>query len=212
MSCRVLLVEDHAMVATAFGAILGAESDIDLVATAATIEEAVALAAEHVPDLVVADQRLPDGEITDHIPHILEAAPGSAVLVVTGLPTEQAFVAAMDAGARGYVSKSQQMGEFLEAVRRVAAGATVIAPDLVPTLVRRSGARRDDRSSLTPRELQILQQLALGRGTGAIAAELSLSANTVRNHVSHLTLKLGAHSRLEAVSIGTRLGLVAPPA
>lgn len=199
------------MVATALGAILRAESDIELIGTVGTIDDAMEMATEQAPDLIVTDQRLPDGEVTGHIPRLLEAAPGCAVLVVTGLPTEQAFIAAMDAGARGYVSKSQEMGEFLDAVRRVGAGATVVAPDLLPTLVRRSGARRDDRSSLTPRELQILQQLALGRGTSAIASELALSANTVRNHVSHLTLKLGAHSRLEAVSIGTRLGLVAPP-
>lgn len=197
------------MVAAAIGNVLGGEADIDLVATAGDLAEALDVVGRLRPDVIVADQHLPDGQVTDHITDLLMAAPGAAVLVLAGLPTEQAFLTAMDAGAAGFVSKAQPMGEFLDAVRQVSAGATVVAPSLLPSLVRRINGGTD-RSALTTRELQILQHLAAGRSTSRIATELALSPNTIRNHVSNLHFKLGAHSRLEAVSIGTRLGLVAP--
>ena len=207
----MVLLEDHLMVATALGAVLEAEPDLEFRGTAATIEAAGALVASARPDIIVSDHQLADGEVIDHIPDLLERAPGARLLVVTGLPTEQAFVAAMDAGAAGFVSKAQPVDEFIDAVRRVGAGDTVVAPSLLPSLVRRiNGAV--DRRALTGRELEILQQLAAGRSTAQIAGVLVLSPNTVRNHVARLSQKLGAHSRLEAVSIGVRRGLIAPTA
>ena len=207
----MVLIEDHVMVATALGGVVSAETDLVLRGTAGTIEDGIDLARRVRPDVIVADHRLPDGEITDHVGRLFAAAPLSRVLVMAGLPTEQALLAAMDAGATGFICKSQPMDEFLDAVRRVGHGETVVAPSLLPCLVRRLGGGTD-RGALTGRELEILQRLAGGRGTSQIAADLSLSPNTVRNHVSHLTAKLGAHSRLEAVSIGIRRGLIAPAA
>jgi DNA-binding NarL/FixJ family response regulator len=207
----VVLVEDHAMVATALAGVLDAQSDIELQGVAGTIAEALDIVAARRPDVVIADHRLPDGDSTDAVGALLAAAPSAAVLVVAGLPTEQAFLNAMDAGATGFVSKSQPMDEFIDAVRRVGTGETVVAPSLLPALVRRIHGGVD-RRTLTPRELDVLQHLAHGRSTSQVAAVLGLSPNTVRNHVANLSVKLGAHSRLEAVSIGVRRGLIAPTA
>jgi two-component system response regulator DevR len=207
----IVLIEDHVMVATALGGVLSGEPDLVLRGTAGTIDAGLELVRRARPDVIVADHRLPDGEITDHVRRLLAAAPLSRVLVMAGLPTEQALLTAMDAGASGFICKSQPMDEFLDAVRRVGHGETVVAPSLLPCLVRRLGGATD-RGALTARELEILHHLAAGRGTSQIAAALALSPNTVRNHVAHLTAKLGAHSRLEAVSIGIRRGLIAPAA
>lgn len=204
----VVLIEDHDMVATALGAVIGGQPDLCFRGVAGTIDAAVELVGRVQPDVVVADHRLPDGEITERLRDLFAAAPMARLLVMTGAPTEQALLAAMDAGATGFICKSQAMDEFLDAVRRVGAGETVVAPSLLSWLVRRISGT-SDRGALTGRELEILQQLAAGRGTSQIAGSLALSPNTIRNHVSHLTAKLGAHSRLEAVSIGVRRGLIA---
>lgn len=204
----VVLLEDHLMVATAIEAVLHDERDIEVRGVAASAAEGTNLARSVQPDVIVSDHQLADGEVTDRIADLVAVAPATRVLVMAGLPTEQAFVHAMDAGAAGFVSKAQSMPELLDAVRRVAAGETVVSPGLLPSLVRRIGGTVD-RQALTCRELDILQRLAAGGSTSQIASALALSPNTVRNHVSHLSRKLGAHSRLEAVSIGVRRGLIA---
>lgn len=199
------------MVADAFAAVFRRERDIDVVEVAATVAGGLEAAGHHRPDVVLTDLCLPDGVITDHLRDLLLASPGSGVLVVTGAPTEKALLDALDGGARGFVDKGGPVGDLVDAVRRIAIGELVVSPALAPMLLSHlaDGPGRS-RDALTRRELAVLQLLARGRSTASIAADLHLSANTVRNHIANLMPKLRTHSRLEAVSEATRRGLISP--
>ena len=208
---RVVMIEDHGMVAAALGGVLQVEPDLDVVAVATSIAEGVEALARHRPDVVITDLHLADGVVTDHLAELRGAAPGCRVMLLTGAPTEKALLDAIDGGATGFVDKSRPVEEFVQAVRRVARGELVVSPELSHVLVARfRGERNHDQGALTRRELEVVQLLARGASTDAIADALCLSAHTVRNHVARVLLKLRAHSRLEAVSEASRRGLISP--
>ena len=206
---RVVMIEDHGMVAAALGGVLRAEPDLDLVAIATSLAEAAEVVTRQRPDVVVTDLHLTDGVATDHLDVLRASSPGSRVMILTGCPTEKALLDALDGGATGFVDKSQPIEEFVQAVRRVAGGELVVSPALAPVLLARvGGGRHHDHASLTRRELEVLEMLARGASTDAIATAMCLSAHTVRNHIARVLMKLRAHSRLEAVSEGSRRGLI----
>lgn len=207
---RVLLVEDHEMVATAFSAVIDLHADLDLVAVASTLDDGVARARSIRPDVIITDLHLPDGDATSRIGEMIDGDPDCRVLVLTALPTERALVEMLDAGGSGILDKTQPMSDLIDAVRRVAAGELVVTRALVPALAARASGRSTapDRSSLTRRELEILEHLADGLNTREIADALMLSTNTVRNHVSHVLTKLDVHSRLAAVSEAMKQGII----
>lgn len=208
---RLVMIEDHEMVAAALGGVLRSHPDLDLVERAPTIALGVTAAGRHRPDVVITDLRLTDGIVTDHLGALHRASPDSRILLMTGAPTEKALMDALDDGVTGFLDKTRPLEEFVEAIRRVAAGELVVSPTLAPALVAHLGAgRRPARGMLTRRELEVLQELANGRSTSSIAEALSLSANTVRNHIAAAMAKLAAHTRLEAVTEATRRGLIAP--
>jgi DNA-binding NarL/FixJ family response regulator len=208
---RVLVVEDHEMVATALEAALGQDPRLRVVGIASRIGDALTLVAEHRPDVVVTDLRLDGVEIADQLPRFAELVPGIRLLVVTGWATERTLFDCLDHGAHGFLAKSQRLDELVDAVVRVSLGETVVAPPLLPALVRRTSPRTGkDRAELTPRELEVLQLLGEGAGTKEMADRLSVSPNTIRNHVRALLAKLGATTRLEAVTIARRMDLIAP--
>ena len=208
---RLVLVEDHEMVANALGGVLQAQPDLELVATAATIAAGVTAVAAHRPDVVVTDLRLTDGLITDHLADLQSGSDGPHVLIITGAPTEKALLDALAAGVTGFIAKAQAIPDLIDAVHRVARGEIAVAPELLHVLVDRIDRGRDGHASaLTRREVEVLQCLAAGQSTEDIAQQLHLSQNTIRNHVSRILLKLDAHSRLEAVSEATRRGIISP--
>ncbi len=207
---RILLIEDHEMIATAIGGALRAQDGLEIVGTSTTAADGVAAAHRLRPLLVVTDLRLPDGDITERIPDLLASSPSCRVLVFTGAPSERALIGAMNAGAEGFLDKSQPMSDLVAAVRQVARGQVVVAPALMPSLMTHLGCSRQRRPTLTLRELQILEHLADGVATGDVADRLCISANTVRNHVSRILLKLGVHSRIAAISEATQRGLISP--
>ncbi len=209
---RVLVVDDHEMVGAALTAALALEPSIEVVGIAADGAHATGLARRHQPDVVVTDFQLRDEQATDFFDDFRAAADGCAILVLTGWPTERSMLLALDAGATGFLSKDQPMEALADGVRRVAAGEMVVAPSLVSVLARRSTATRTDRLQLSRRELEILDQLSGGADTATVAAALGISPHTVRNHVARLMVRLGTHSRLEAVSEAVRRGIIAPPA
>ncbi len=209
---RVLVVDDHEMVGAALTAALALEPSIEVVGLASDGAHATGLARQHQPDVVVTDFQLRDEQAPDFFDAFRAASDGCAILVLTGWPTERSMLLALDAGAAGFLSKDQSMEALVDGVRRVAAGEMVVAPALVPVLARRSTMTRPDRRQLSRRELEILDQLAGGADTAAVAAELGISPHTVRNHVARLMVRLGCHSRLEAVSEAVRRGIITPPA
>lgn len=210
---RIVLIEDHDMVAAALGSVLASEDDFELVERATTLSAGFDAVGRHRPTVVITDLRLPDGVVTERLHELQERAPEAEILVYTGAPSEQAAMAAFEADVRGFVSKTQRIDDLIDAVRRVARHETVVAPELLPVLVARlDPARVGTGVTLTRREIEILHELARGRGTSAIAGQLHLSANTIRNHISRILSKLRVHSRLEAVSEASRRGIIAPVA
>ncbi len=207
---RVLVVDDHEMVGAALDAVLARDPDLTVVGLAADGAEATELARRHQPDVVVTDFQLRDGQSPEWFDRIRAAADGCSILVLTGWATERSLLVALDAGASGFLSKEQPMDALVDAVHRVSAGEVVVAPQLVSVLARRSTSGPRDRRRLSDRELEILDQLARGADTAAMASALCISPHTVRNHVSRLMMRLGAHSRLEAVSEAVRQGIIAP--
>lgn len=212
---RAIVVDDHDLVGAAIAGSLGELDGFAVAGVATTIEAGVALAARAAPDLVVTDLRLPDGEVTDHLDRFRAAAPDARVLVLSGIATEQTLLAALRAGADGFVAKTQPMAQLVDAARRVVAGELVFPGSYVRRLLEHGqvvAPRRRSGPRLTPREIDVVQLLALGLSTTDVAQELALSVNTVRNHLAAAMQKLGVGSRLAAVAEAIRLGIVTPPA
>ena len=204
----VLIVEDHEMVATGFSAVLNAEPDMEVVGWARTAGEGLGIARELKPDVVLMDYRLPDADGASTAAKLRADLPGIAVLLVTGVETEAAVAAALDAGCAGFVSKGRGVAELAGAIRAAAAGAAVFPTELLASVARHGRDSGVTGHDLTAREREVLQMLAEGRGTADIAAALVVSMHTVRNHVRNILTKLDARTKLEAVVVAARSGLV----
>ncbi|WP_433262285.1 response regulator [Actinosynnema sp. CS-041913] len=204
---RVLLVEDHDMVAEAIGLALQRSDDVRVVATVRSAAAALAAAGQHRPDVVVLDRRLPDGDGIAAIAGLREL--GAQVLVLTGEATSSIAARVVDEGGAGLVLKSSGLEELADAVRRVADGEAVFDGSLLAGVLNRlTGRVSATGASLTARERETLSLLADGASTDEIGRRLGVARNTVRNHVQRVLDKLGARSKLEAVSIARREGLV----
>jgi DNA-binding NarL/FixJ family response regulator len=202
---RVVLVEDHDMVAEAMTLAMERADDIEIVARARSIATALTEVSRCSPDVVLLDRRLPDGDAIDAIGALSEA--GARVLVLTGEATSTVAARVAEAGGSGLVLKSAGLDELEEAVRRVADGEVVFGPEfLAGVLSRLTGRTRS--ATLTARERQALGLLADGASTAEVAKRLGVAVNTARNHVQRVLEKLGARSKLEAVAIARREGLL----
>ncbi|HEX8868448.1 MAG TPA: response regulator transcription factor [Lentzea sp.] len=203
---RVVLVEDHDMVAEAIGLALE-RAGFDVVARATTVAAALVGVRRGRPDVVVLDRRLPDGDGTALIPALVKG--GAKVLVLTGEATASVAARIAEAGGSGLILKSARLEELVNAVRRVADGEAVFDPKLLAGVFDRlTGRITVAGSSLTARERETLLLLADGVGTDQISSRLGVARNTARNHVQRVLDKLGASSKLEAVSIARREGLL----
>lgn len=213
----VVLVEDHTSYAQALAAVIELTDDVAVVGHAASAEEAVLQLAQHRPDVVVVDLDLPGAGGVDVLDEVRGRGAGTAAVVLTALTEEAELGRAVEAGAAAVLHKSVDVTELLDVVRRVAGGATVLAAGPTSAWLRALAAERERtwmartiRDALTPRETEILQLLAEGHGSTAIAARLVISAETVQTHVRNLLGKLGVGSRLEAVALALRMGIVDP--
>lgn len=206
---RVLLVDDHQMFCELLRDLLE-RNGIDVVAAEGAVASGVASAREHRPDVVLLDFELPDGNGVDAAKQILAETPSTAVVMLTGSDNEDTLMAAIDAGCTGFVTKSNAVRDVVSAVRSASEGESLISAQMLARILPRlrRGAGRSSGSALTPRELDVLRLMAEGLTNSAIAARLVLSTHTVRNHVQAILEKLGAHSKLEAVAIAAREGLV----
>jgi DNA-binding NarL/FixJ family response regulator len=201
-------VEDHDMVAEALQLALDRADGITVVGRARSRAEAVADAREHEPDVVVLDRRLADGDALGVIAEL--GSGGARVLVLTGDATPSVAVQVAKAGGAGLLLKSSQLGALESAVRDVASGGVVFDPELLPEIFDRLSGRLPARGAeLTARERETLDLLAEGATTEEIGERLGVSRNTTRNHVQRVLEKLGARSKLEAVAVARREGLLA---
>ena len=208
---RVLIVEDHPMVAEGLSQVLAAVDDIVVVGTAATVAEGFRRACAEKPDVAVFDQTLPDGRGTDLAGRLQDELPELAVVIMSALSEESLVADVVDSGCAGLVSKGKGASELIRAVRAAAAGETFLSADAVRHLAARR-AGRHPAADLTKREIEVLQCLADGLSNEAIGRRLYLSTNTVGNHLQRVMLKLDAHSKLEALVVALRRGIVDPPA
>src|SRR3954452_14533397 len=191
---RVLVVDDHEMVASSVALALTQEPDIEVVGTVGTLAGARSRVAIDPPDVVLLDHRLPDGLGVDEIPRLKGLAPSAKVVVVTAVTDDATLVAATEAGCSGFLLKTGKVEDLVAAVRAAAAGEVLVSPALLSRLLPRlHRARSGLGSDLTPRELEVLALIAEGLGNAAIAKRLAVSVNTVRNHVANLLAKLGVH-------------------
>jgi DNA-binding NarL/FixJ family response regulator len=207
-SVRVLLVEDHAMVARGIEAALAEEVDLEVVGIAGTVDDGVLRFRQLTPDVVVMDFRLPDGEGTDATRRIREIDAEATVLLLTGADDPSVVSAALDAGCSGFVSKDRDVDDLASAIRAVARGAAVFPAGLLSRALSPNSDAGGTGADLTAREREVLTMLADGSSTEAIGSSLFLSLHTVRNHVRNILTKLHARTKLEAVVIAARAGLV----
>jgi DNA-binding NarL/FixJ family response regulator len=206
---RIAIADDHPVVREGLVAMLETEPDFQVVGTAATGAEAVALAAREHPDVMLLDLELPELDGVAVLRRLAADGTRVRVLVFTVFDTDERIIAAVEAGAAGYLLKGAPRADLFAAVRTVAAGGSLLAPVASSAVLRRMrGETPANGPSLTPREREVLDALARGLGNKQIATQLGVSERTVKFHVSSLFEKLGAGNRTEAVAIAARAGLV----
>jgi DNA-binding NarL/FixJ family response regulator len=203
---RVLLVDDHALVRRGFRRLLEDDPSIVIAGEASTADDAIRLATELEPTVVVMDCAMPGANGLAATKAILEHLPGTAVLMLSMHSEETLVRQAIAAGARGYILKNALELDLTAAVKRVAAGETVLDPALAPPTPAGPGRTR----ALTPRELEVLQLICNGLSNRAIATKLELSVNTVAVHRANIMNALGVHKTAELVIYALQHGLVSP--
>jgi DNA-binding NarL/FixJ family response regulator len=205
---RVIVADDHPVVREGLRAMLDAEPDLEVVGEAGSGAEAVALAARLRPDVVLMDLRMPG---TDGVAATgtIVAAGDARVLVVTTYDTDADILRAVEAGATGYLLKDTPRRQLADAVRAAARGETVLAPPVARRLVSR--VRLPPADAPTPRELEVLAQVARGLSNVEIGRELRISEATVKTHLVRIFEKLGVGDRTAAVTKAIGQGLLPPP-
>jgi len=211
---RLVIADDQPMMRAGFKAVLEATGSIEVVAEAATGEEAVAAAEAHRPDVVLMDIRMPDMDGIEATRRL----PRQRVLILTTFGLDEYIIEALRAGASGFLLKDAPTREVVEAVRAVAAGDAVLAPAVTRQLLDQVGRRLpaavsrtpDGLTDLTDREQEVLRMLAVGLSNAEIATALVVSEPTVKTHVSNLLGKLGLRDRVQAVIYAYESGLITP--
>jgi DNA-binding NarL/FixJ family response regulator len=198
----VVVVDDHEMVAEALFHALADEPDIEVVGRAGTAPAALAVARQERPDVVVVDTSLPGGSGADLMTGLLQQVPGTSVVALGALDDPKERASALEAGASAFVWKGQRVDALLHAIRAAPSG---VHERPAPTP---AGPGGELGSDLTAREREVLGLLAEGLSTDEIVQRLVLSPHTVRNHIRSVLAKLRAHSRLEAVAIAARAGVI----
>jgi DNA-binding NarL/FixJ family response regulator len=201
---KVLLVDDHSLVRRGFRRMLEDEVDIVVIGEASNGDEAVRLARELAPQVIVMDCALPGTSGLAATRKILETAPPKAILMLSMHSEDTLVRQAMDAGARGYILKNAVDLELATAIRKVAAGEIVLDPQLAKP----ANLRGERNAGLTARELEILQLIVNGKSNKEIADHLKLSVNTVSVHRANIMETLGIHKTAELVVYAIRNGLV----
>ena len=206
---RVLLVDDHMMFSQAVAAALNEETDIRVVDCVTSLAEARSHLETTEVDLILLDQRLPDGQGTHAAAELRAIRPGVRVVRVTAAVDPALFSEALAAGCVGFVTKGDSIDVLAAAVRAAASGATTVSPAMRGQLTGADGKGSGySAHALTHRETAVLLLLADGLSKQEISERLFISINTLRNHIQNIISKLGAHSKLEAVSIAIREGLI----
>jgi DNA-binding NarL/FixJ family response regulator len=208
MKIRVAVADDHPVVREGLLAMLDTEGDFVVAGEAGTGPEALALIASANPDVLLLDLELPGVDGVGVLRRLQSDGARTRVIVFTVFDTDERIIAALEAGAAGYLLKGTPREELFEAIRAVARGESLLAPVATSAVLRRVRGESDPTSALTAREQAVLEQLARGLGNKQIAAALGIAERTVKFHVSSVFAKLGASNRTEAVTRAVQAGLI----
>src|SRR5438132_9483875 len=193
---RVVIVENHQLVSESLGLLLDGQRDMEVVGKASSVAEAVALPGSLGPDVVVMDYHLGDGTGRDAAIAMRDSFPNVRFVFLSRDESDDARLAAVEAGASAYLHNSSPAIEVILAVRKVAQGISLITPSMIAGLVSRGHDREHMRDSLSPRERELLQLMADGTSTRQIAQRLGISYSTVRTHIRSISEKLGTKSKV----------------
>jgi DNA-binding NarL/FixJ family response regulator len=217
MTIRVVVADDQAIVRAGFRLLIDSEPDLTVVGEAANGAEAVAVASETAPDVVLMDIRMPVLDGIEATRRITAAGPPPRVLILTTFDLDEYVFGALRAGASGFLLKERPPEELLSAVRVIAAGEALLAPNITHKLIEHFTRQPDPLrpppkalAQLTAREREVLLLIANGLSNTEIAGRLSMSVPTAKTHVSRILAKLGARDRAQLVVLAYQGGLVAP--
>lgn len=200
---RILCVDDHPLLRKGITSVIGSEPEMQLIAEAASGEEAIQLFRQHRPDVTLMDLRLPGMSGVDAMIAIRAEFPDARIIILTTFEGDVEIQRALEAGARAYMLKTMAPEEMVETVRQVHAGKKRVPSEIAVHL-----AEHYSGDSLSAREVEVLQQIASGRKNRDIADKLCISEHTVKVHIKHIMEKLGAGDRTDAVAIGLRRGFI----
>jgi DNA-binding NarL/FixJ family response regulator len=208
---RIVIADDHPVVREGLASMLETQADLEVVGQADTGPAAIALVASHQPDVLLLDLEIPDLDGVRVLHRLRDTGSPTRAIVFTVFDTDDRIIAAVEAGAAGYLLKGAPRAEVFTAVRTVAAGGSLLTPVAASAVLRRVRGETPAAPTipaLTPRERTVLEQLARGLGNKQIAAALGISERTVKFHVSAVFAKLGAGNRTEAVAKAAQSGLI----
>ena len=201
---RILLVDDHQVVREGLRALLDSQEDLEVIAEADSVAEAITRARTFEPDVVVMDVRLPDGSGVEACREIRSRQPDTAVLMLTSFSDDQALFDSIMAGAAGYVLKQVRGAELIDSIRRVGSGESILDPAITARVLDRIRNPKQDEdprlARLTPTELRIVEMIADGLTNRQIADRIHLAEKTVKNYVSAILSKLEVARRAEAAA------------
>ena len=201
---RVLIADDHPVVREGLAAILRSERDIEVVAEATDGVHACALYDQHLPDVVILDLRMPRKDGLQVVTELMSSRrPKPRIIVMTTYETEEDVRRALQAGAKAYLVKGALPEQILETLRRVAGGEALVPASIASVLTESLS-----RPELSPRELQVLRQMAAGDSNKEIGQKLNITEHTVKAHVKTILLKLSAVGRTGAIAIAMKRGLL----
>jgi DNA-binding NarL/FixJ family response regulator len=200
---RVLSVDDHPLLREGIAAVINSQPDMQLIADAASAQDAIQQFRKHQPDVTLMDLRLPDMNGVDTLIAIRNEFPGARIIMLTTFEGDVEIQRALEAGARAYLLKSMPPKELVEVIRQVHAGKKRIPPQLAAEL-----AEHMSDEALTSREVEVLRQIAEGNRNRDIGEKLFITEETVKVHIKHIMEKLGASDRTQAVAIAIRRGII----
>jgi DNA-binding NarL/FixJ family response regulator len=218
VSVRVLIADDQQLIRDGFRMILAAEADIEIVGEAANGAEAVAMARDLSPDVVLMDIRMPELDGIEATSRILAHGhePRPSVLILTTFDLDEYVYDALRAGASGFLLKDVPARQLSAAIRTVGEGDALLSPSITRRLIEEFAASRapidtaPGLDELTPRELEVFRLLATGKTNGEIAAELVVAETTIKTHVTRILMKLEVRDRIQAVVLAYETRLVSP--
>ena len=208
---RILIADDHPMVREGLAAVLNQEEDLEVVGQAGNGVEAVSLAKELRPDVVLMDLQMPQMDGVEAIKRIKEDSPETGVIILTTYDTDEHIFSGIRAGARAFLLKDALPSEVLQAIRLVSRGESLIQPRVASRVLDRVSELAEaptTQAVLSPRETEVLQLMVTGAANKEIAAQLVIGESTVKTHIIRIFDKLGVKSRTEAVAEGARRGIV----